>query len=569
MILALLLACAGGAPKDTDGPPDSGHSGAETAADSADTGGPDDTGPLDDTGHSGDTSDTSDTSHTGETGDTDCFATTWYSDLDGDEYGGVDSAQYACEPTIPNPVLTGGDCDDTNPDVHPEVEEVCGDGIDNNCDGEACGPFREVQAAETDVRIQGPTTDSLFGTSMAVLPADDGLGLPLLAVGAPGPGSTGLEVTDTWVFPSLVSGDAEDLASRITGTSYADDFGGAVASAGDVDGDGVGDLWVAAPNDSTEGPGNFGLYLFTSPLTDQDYTDARVTLHGGIGEYGGNHLSRGDADGDGVPDLIVGSGNAGGSRRGQVLVVPGTGLASGSVADVAWTVLGAAAQDTLDTNAAGDVDGDGVDDLLLGAVGADGGAGRAFLLRGPTDSDRSAAEADLVFTGEKGANASGRVVAVLHDLDGDGLRELGVGTPDRPYGIGDGRFSVHPGLDAGTLALDETWLVIEGTGPAGYFGSSVASGDFDGDGGADLAVGSPYLENSAFDRGKVSVFRAPAGGTLTEDDAIGSLWGENEGWLGTALESADFDGDGCDELVTTAPEAEGTGVVYVLWGGSL
>ncbi|ROO84344.1 FG-GAP repeat protein [Actinocorallia herbida] len=273
---------------------------------------------------------------------------------------------------------------------------------------------------------------------------------------------------------------------------------------------------------------------------------------------GGAH----DLDGDGRPDLVVGAPSAtiGGQRRaGQIAVAYADGR-------TAW--LAPAAARPLDgfgaALATGDLDGDGCADLAVGAPGAAtvrvylGGA--AELRAGP------------VLTGRRGL---GTAVAVA-DLDGDRDAELVAGAPEASGG---GEIVVY-GLRARGVKGRKTFPARLGRtkqrrARTDAFGSALAIGDFAGTGRARIAVGVPGAGHRG--EGAVTVID-PLRGKAKVLSQAGKVRGgpERDDGFGTALASADFDGDGYDDLAVGVPgEAltdrdlgAGEGAVHVFSGPS-
>ena len=161
-------------------------------------------------------------------------------------------------------------------------------------------------------------------------------------------------------------------------------------------------------------------------------------------------MDSGDFNGDGLSDLLVGgryARNASGSRTGAVYLVEGskTGLSSMGLASADAKLVGESNGDMagFDVANAGDVDGDGNDDLLIGAYDESTGgsdAGAAYLVYGDTGlSDMSLSAADAKFTGEAAGDEAGRGVTGA-DLDDDGYADLLIGAPyhDMEHSSNDG-----------------------------------------------------------------------------------------------------------------------------------
>ena len=168
----------------------------------------------------------------------------------------------------------------------------------------------------------------------------------------------------------------------------------------------------------------------------------------------------GDVDGDGLDDLFVGAyyNDDGGSVAGKAYLILGSTLASSTSATIDlrnadFAFIGENSGDYAGriVSTAGDVDGDGLDDLFVGAFGNDDGgtdAGKAYLLRGSTLAASTSttidlSNADFAFIGENSSDYAGRSVSTAGDVDGDGLDDLIVGA----YKNDDG------GTDAGKAYL--------------------------------------------------------------------------------------------------------------------
>jgi hypothetical protein len=247
----------------------------------------------------------------------------------------------------------------------------------------------------------------------------------------------------------------------------------------------------------------------------------------------------GDVDGDGFDDLIAGAygDDTRGANAGAVQVF------SGRDGSLLYRIQGDAAGDRFGAfvAAAGDVDGDGFADLLVGAPRADANgvdSGLARVYSGRTGSVLH----DL--SGDAAGDQFGTGVAGLGDVDGDGHDDFAVGAPLEDDG----------GPDAGSVRVfsGRTGAVLRtllGDGPGDRFGFSVAGpGDVDGDGFADVLVGAYLDDDSGFDSGSAKLFSGRTGAVL--HSLVGNAAGE---FFGYAVGGAgDVDGDGHDDLVVGA-----------------
>jgi hypothetical protein len=270
-----------------------------------------------------------------------------------------------------------------------------------------------------------------------------------------------------------------------------------------------------------------------------------------------------DVDGDGRPDLVFAAPHARGAgvAGGRVFVVglPFNDAISPSGATYRWEGRD---DDRLGTAIAqpGDLDDDGVADLLLGAPGAEGGRGAVHVTGGrpwPTDSTTPPGR---VIRGSESGESFGAALAVLPDLYGDGRAEFAVGAPGSAVNPRNGRVYIFA---SGPSPTSTATLVLEGETPGDGFGTSIAwLGDVDGTGGY-LAVSAP---NDVF--GRIYIFRAPFwSGNRNAADAEVKLSGSRRaGRLGPAIASLrDWDSDGRPDFALASSTV---GRVFVYAGGA-
>ncbi len=256
------------------------------------------------------------------------------------------------------------------------------------------------------------------------------LGRPTLAVGACLDDTSGADAGGVYLFGLPVSGGVRvaDAAALVTGQSPGDAAGSAFGG-GDVDGDGADDLLVGSWLADGAGAEDAGAaYVVRGPITGEvSLGDAECTLTGErAGDFAGAPVSLGgDITGDGLPDLLVGAWMNDGSAAdgGAVYVTAGTCVGVIALAAAHAIVRGATAGEYLGVVdvGRGDVDGNGWDDLL---VGGSGGAGRALLFFGPIAG--GTLEPDRRFFGGTSGDGVGIGVS-LADLDADGLADVLVG----------------------------------------------------------------------------------------------------------------------------------------------
>lgn len=450
--------------------------------------------------------------------------------------------------------------------------------------------------------IQGDTTGDGAGSGVSSAGDVNGDGFDDLIVGAPFGADGGTNAGEAYVVFGSGSGFGADVGGRqvidlttlsaaqgfiIQGDDGADNAGSSVSAAGDVNGDGFDDLIIGAQGAATAGYNAGEAYVvfgsgsgFGSDVGGRQVIDLTtlsaaqgfVIQGDSLGDRAGISVSTaGDVNGDGLADLIVGAhfGDDGGSEAGEAYVVFGS--ASGFGTDVGGrqvidlTTLSAAQGfiiqgDTAGDFAgfsvcdAGDVNGDGFDDIIVGALyGDDGGpsSGEAYVVFGSgsgfgtsvggrqvIDLTTLSAAQGFIIQGDAAGDKTGNSVSAAGDVNGDGFDDLLVGAyfgDDSDSGLvyvvfgTDGGFGTDIGgrqvIDVSVLTAGEG-VEIAGAAANDRVGMSVSSaGDVDNDGFADLIVGSINNSDGGTGAGAAYVifggtFGAEAGGGVFIGSAV-------------------------------------------------
>ncbi|OKP64660.1 hypothetical protein BTE77_34430, partial [Ensifer adhaerens] len=525
--------------------------------------------------------------------------------------------------------------------------------------------------SETDgFIIQGDSAGDQAGRNVSSAGDVNGDGIDDLIVSAPYGDDGGADAGEAYVvfgkagggFGSTVGGrqvlDLTTLAPAdgfvIQGDTAGDLAGSSVSSAGDVNGDGIDDLIVGALNGDDGGYSAGEAYVVFGKagggwgstiggrqvldLTTLAPTDGFVIQGDTADDYAGNSVaSAGDVNGDGIDDLIVGasSGDDGGTDAGEAYVV--FGKASGGfgstvggrqVLDLTtlapadgFIIQGDTANDRAgySVSSAGDVNGDGIDDLIVGAnSGDDGGtdAGEVYVVFGKAGGGfgssvggrqvldlTTLAPADgFIIQGDTANDQAGYSVSSAGDVNGDGIDDLIVGAflgADGGFNAGEayvvfgkagGGFGSTVGgrqvLDLTTFAPVDGFI-IQGDTAGDQAGRSVSSaGDVNGDGIDDLIVGAPLGDDGASNAGEAYVvfgkadggFGSTVGGrqvldltTLAPVDGFiiqGDTAGDNAGF--NVSSAGDVNGDGFDDLIVGTLGGDDGGVnageAYVVFG---
>ena len=366
---------------------------------------------------------------------------------------------------------------------------------------------------------------------------------------------------------------------RIRGEVRDDGFGRSFVAAGDVNGDGFTDYLAGADGDDDVALGSGEAYLFYGPLTHDigaGRADAAVLGEAVVDGLGAAVASAGDVNGDGLDDILIGarSNDSNGIQAGRAYLFYGPLVGTHGALEADAIISGDPFYELgWSLASAGDVNGDGFDDILLGAWMADS-VGRAFLYLGPLSGQLSVADAEAAFTGVIFSEELGDAVA-SGDLNDDGVPDLILGAPRPPLnGEDPGRAYVFFGPVAGSLLATQADVILQGQRDNDEFGTAVAAGDVNGDGADDLIVGAHQLFRDA--SGRAYVFYGPLSGNMSAGKADAIMVGEDsspddDDLFGQSVASAgDENGDGFDDVLVGAPTnyAGGTraGRVYLFRG---
>ncbi|GEM_PF-2666500 len=374
--------------------------------------------------------------------------------------------------------------------------------------------------------------------------------------------SLGPRTTASWTLPKP--------------TTTGEGFGSRVAGAGDVNGDGFSDIVVGNPGAAVGGSAMLYLGGTAGPSSAPAWTGTGA----GDARFGEALAAAGDINRDGRGDLLVGAEGVP-SSRGSAYVFYGT--TSGLASTAAWSVTSTEYSTRFGKSvaSAGDVNGDGYLDVVVGAPEVNAQAvreGRAYLYLG-TSTGLSTTPAWTADPTDQDEARFGTCVAGAGDINQDGYADVLIGAPSVAPA---GRAYLYFGSPSG-LAAAPAWVVESPDDPAGaYFGTVVASpGDLNGDGRRDVVISAPYadVQRSTGEytwtvSGAVYVYLNSAAGLSSVPSMALSPTGQGETFFGRSVAAAgDTNGDSRADLIVGAPVWNrepyyGKGRAYVYFGAS-
>jgi hypothetical protein len=442
----------------------------------------------------------------------------------------------------------------------------------------------------------GESNQSGAGYGISVSTAGDvnGDGYSDVIVGAPNYDNDESSEGRAYVY----YGSAEGLSQTPDWTGESDQvyafFGTSVSTAGDVNGDGYSDVIVGANWCDNGHPDEGMAFVYYGSAEGLSQTpDWSGESNQPDANFGFSVSTAGDVNSDGYSDVIVGAPHCGESSEGMAFVYYGSVDGLSQVPD--WTAESnqAGSQFGTSVSTAGDVNGDGYSDVIVGAPNTivgdpnyDSGKeyeGKAYVYYG--SSSGLSLLPDWTVEADHGFTFFGHSVSTAGDVNGDGYSDVIVGAPchEDEYINGGGSFVYYGSIDG--LSQVPDWAAGANQGNA-LFGNSVSTaGDINGDGYSDVIIGAYYYDNGENNEGMAFVY-------------YGSVSGENEGrafvyygsvsglsqtpdWtaesnqagsqFGTSVSTAgDINGDGYSDVIVGAPWYDNgennEGMAFVYYG---
>jgi len=399
----------------------------------------------------------------------------------------------------------------------------------------------------------------------------------------------------------FVNSTSEDAVAIFNTSASGGYLGFSVNSAGDFNGDGYEDILIS----SLGVPGKTGvayvIYGGKNPLENIDLTSGIDSSQGftvtgaSTGDYFGISANKaGDVNGDGVDDIVIGAYYVN-SRAGAVYVVYGKkgshsniDLSSGMTSSQGFTIAGLSSYAYLGISAtwAGDINGDKLDDIIIGAFGVNSNTGVVYVIYGSktrnSNIDLSSgldSTQGFTITGASTDNHFGYSANYVGDVNADGMDDIIMGA----YGVNGYTGVVYvvygkkasqlPNIDLSIGLAETQGFAIIGANPTDYLGVFTAGGeDMNGDGIDDIILGAYLAKNKAGvvyvifgKKGGLSNIALSSGLAPTQGYAIeGSFAFQRLGF--SARFAGDINRDGVPDLVVGSLPINQTGAAYVIFG---
>jgi len=404
-----------------------------------------------------------------------------------------------------------------------------------------------------------------FGVSVACAGDINGDGYSDVIVGAQTYDNTETDEGAAYVYFGSGTGINTIAVAILESNQAGASMGRGVASAGDVNGDGYSDIIAGAPGFDNGESNEGAAFVYHGSSAGLSTTPNSITADVGqpFSNFGVSVAGAGDVNGDGYGDVIIGAwryDDGGNTDEGKAFIYHGStaGLSTtpNSTPDDADQAFAFFAETVA---GAGDVNGDGYSDVIIGADNYDDGGnnneGRAFVYHGSA-SGLSSAPNSILDDGDQPNIYFGVSIACAGDVNGDGYSDVIVGAIGYLDGgnANEGRAFVYHGSAAGLSAIPNS-TPDDANQSNAYFGWSVSgAGDVNGDGYSDVIIGALFYDDAPYaDEGRAFIYHGSATGLSANPDAIPDDANQAGAQFGESVAGAgDVNGDGYSDVIIGA-----------------
>jgi hypothetical protein len=414
--------------------------------------------------------------------------------------------------------------------AHRSVFSIINDGIFFVYHGSATG----ISTTRAAVVISNQA-NAQMGVSVASAGDVNGDGYSDVIVGAHFFDAGQMDEGAAFVYHGSAAGISTTAAARVESNQADANMGFSVASAGDVNGDGYSDVIVGAPFFDNGQTNEGAAFVYHGSAASISTTAAaRVESNEPQANMGYSVASAGDVNGDGYSDVIVGAPGFqnGQTNEGAAFVYHGSATGISTTAAATLECNQAFAWMGVSVASAGDVNGDGYSDVIVDVYSFDNGQtneGAAFVYHGSAAGISTTAAATV--ESNQAVAHMGRSVASAGDVNGDGYSDVIVGAPFFDNGQNEeGAAFVYHGSAAGISTTAAA--TVESNQANAFMGSVASAGDVNGDGYSDVIVGAPSFDNSQTDEGAAFVYHGSATGISTTAAATCGKSNQASAWYG-------------------------------------
>ena len=420
--------------------------------------------------------------------------------------------------------------------------------------------------------IEGNQTDASCGSSAALAGDVNGDGYSDIIVGTVSYTNGETEEGKVEVYHGSASGLSPTPSWSAQSNVAGARMGYSATTAGDINGDGYSDVVVGAPYYNNGQTNEGSIYVYHGSSSGLANSPAAIIQSNSTNAYYGWCVSSaGDVNGDSFSDIIVGAyGYTNGqSNEGAAFVYHGSASGINTTHNVMLEMDQATAHVGFAVSSAGDVNGDGYCDVVVGAIYYDNGQtneGVVLLYYGGSTGINTTAA--WRYESNQNNTNTGRALASAGDVNGDGYGDVIVGVSEYSNGQSiEGIACVFTGNASGLTASPSS--IIESNQADAYLGVAVScAGDVNGDGYSDVIIGAPMYDNGQSNEGAAFVYHGSASGISTTA-SVRVESNQSDAYMGYSVCSAgDVNGDGFGDVIVGVPAfdngqySEGAAFVY-------